>query len=63
MMASSSQQLAMDALHKGSTTIEGGDYKLMAKYKTLKAENRKLKEILKQNEMLIGNRLAEGRSD
>jgi hypothetical protein len=39
------QQRSIEALHKGNATE--GDYKLQAKYKALKVENKKLKEILK----------------
>ena len=34
---------------------------LRTKYKALKAENKKLKELLKQNETLISSKLAESK--
>lgn len=35
----------------------------MGKYKALKAENKKLKEILRQNESMLGNKLAESKME
>lgn len=42
--------LASDILFKG-------------KYKALKAENKKLKELLRSNEALLGNRITESKQD
>ena len=36
---------------------------MRTKYKALKAENQKLKEILKQNESIIGAKIAESKME